>query len=231
MSDQVEEGGAQAPKGSNGALSLGERAELEKLAIFARREMVTDDKIDPWKVADEIEPTILQAVVEAERDRSKVGVSPTRFMDIHFPEVQKRSDVEVEDPDVLDLVDAVYSRCKNEVFRVLSIMPNGPIQSRLANNGDGYVLCRMKGRKGAEEVAYITRNKKCIDADNNGPAYHAVNLAIAKAAALTGMSIERIQEHGKWFRGQYTARLAEGLTAGKNTVQAALDGPTEDGDE
>ena len=235
MSDTTEQGPAQ-----NGQkeLTFSERVQLDALAVFANRDMIADGAIDMYAVADEIEPTVLQAVVEVESDRSKVGVTPTKLMETHFPEVPKRSDVDGTDVDLLDHTDAVYGRVKDQVFRVLNVMPDGIIQSRLAQNGEGYVLCRMKGKRGAEEVAYITRNRKCIDADNNGPAYHKVELAIARAAALTGMSAERVAEHGPWFQRQFKRSMKTSLEAGNNVVLAALDagdepadGPAEDSDE
>jgi hypothetical protein len=230
MADDPEQEGAEftTPVGvSNGhdeTLSIDDRAKLETLAIFARREMITvDGKVDRWKVADEIEPTIVQAVVNVEKDRTRVGVTPTRVMEVHFPEVPKRSEVESDDEEVLQLADLVYADVKREVFRCLGIMPDAPIQSRLANNGDGLVLCRLPKSQGAEERAYVTRNKRCINLDNNLPAYKAVQAAEKKAAALTGMSIERVPESGKWFRSQYKAAMKEGLDAADSTVQLALD--------
>jgi hypothetical protein len=205
-------------------LSIEDRASLEKLSIFAKRSMLgVDGKIDQYKVADEIEPTILGALVKLEADRTKVGVTPTRLMEVHFPEVPKRSEVQSDDEEVLELADRVYGGVKGEVFRVLNILPNGPIQQRLSNNGNGLVLCRMKGRKGAEEVAYVTRNRKCINTDNNQPALRAANTAIEKAAILTGMSIERVPEHGKFFRGAYKLSMNKGIGAGADVVQAALE--------
>jgi hypothetical protein len=204
--------------------SIEDQAKLETLAIFARREMLTvDGRVDQWKVADEIEPTIVQALVKVEKDRTRVGVTPTRLMEVHFPEVPKRSEIESEDEDVLAVADKTYGNVKDAVFRVLNIMPDAPIQSRLANNGDGLVLCRLPKSRGAEERAYVTRNKQCINKDNNLPAYKAVQAAEKKAAALTGMSIERVSEHGKWFRSQYKSAMKEGLDAANNTVQLALD--------
>jgi hypothetical protein len=235
MSDTTQKGPVQ-----NGQkdLTFAERVQLDVLAIFAKRDMVADGAIDMYAVADEIEPTVVQAVVEVESDRSKVGVTPTKLMETHFPEVPKRSDVDSTDEDLLAHTDAVYGKVKDQVFRVLNIMPEGIIQSRLAQKGDGYVLCRMKGKRGAEEVAYVTRNRKCIDADNNGPAYHRAELAIARAAALTGMSVERVSEHGAWFQRQFKRSMKTSLEAGNNVVLAALDagdepaeGPAEDGDE
>jgi len=208
-----------------------ERVKYEKLAIFARRDMVTDTgTIDQHLVADEIEPTIVGAVVNVEGDRTKVGITPTKLMEDHFSEVPRKEQVETDDEDELEFVDAVYGAVKREVFRVLNIAPDGPIQSRLANSGSGLVLCRMKGTRGAEEVAYVTRNRKCIDQDNNQPAFAAVDRAIAKAAALTGMSIERVPEHGGWFKRQYSTAMRQSLGSGDNHVQLALDVSTDDGD-
>jgi hypothetical protein len=219
-------------------LSFNERVALDVLAIFAQREMIVDGGVDMYAVADEIQPTIFDAKVKAEGDRSKVGVTPTHLMETHFPEVPRRDSVDSTDVDLLDYTDAVYAKVKDQVFRVLNIMPDGIIQGRLAALGDGWVLCRMKGKRGAEEVAYISRNRKCIDADNNGPAYHRVHLAIARAAALTGMSIERVPEHGIWFQRQHKRSLKNSLEAGDNVVIAALDsgdepddGPGGDDDE
>lgn len=220
-------------------LSFSERVALDVLAIFAARDMIADGAVDMYAVADEIQPTIFDAKVKVEGDRSKVGVTPSHLMDKHFPEVPKRDSVDSTDADLLDYTDAVYAKVKDQVFRVLNIMPDGIIQSRLASAlGEGWVLCRMKGKRGAEEVAYVSRSRKCIDADNNGPAYHRVQLAIARASALTGMSIERVPEHGTWFQRQHKRSLKNSLEAGDNVVIAALDsgdepddGPDEDDDE
>jgi hypothetical protein len=212
-------------------LTWEERVKYAKLAIFARRDMVTDTgSIDQYRVADEIEPTIIGAIVKVEGDRTKVGITPTRLMQDHFPEVPRVDQVQTHDEEELAFVDAVYGAAKREVFRVLNIAPDGPIQSRLATNGSGLVLCRMKGARGAEEVAYVTRNRKCIDQDNNQPAFSAVDRAIAKAAALTGMSIERVPEHGGWFKRQYSTALKQSLGSGDNHVQLALDVSTDNGD-
>src|SRR4051812_13057672 len=120
MSDTTEQGPAQ-----NGQkeLTFSERVQLEALAIFAKRDMIADGAIDMYAVADEIEPTVVQAVAQVEGDRSKVGVTPTKLMETHFPEVPKRSDVDTTDGDLLDFTDAVYGRVKDQVFRVLNILP------------------------------------------------------------------------------------------------------------
>jgi hypothetical protein len=230
LSDQPSAGNGGYPQDDALALSWRERVSNAKLAIFANREMVTDGKIDQYKVADEIEPTVVGAIVKLEGERTKIGVTPTRLMEDHFSEVPRKEQVDGDDEDELDFIDAVYGATKLEVFRVLNITPDGPIQSRLATNGSGLVLCRMKGKRGAEEVAYVTRNRKCIDQDNNQPALTAVDKAIAKAAALTGMSVERVPEHGKWFKTQYRTATRRSLDAGDSRVQLALDVST-DGDE
>lgn len=221
-----------AENGQYELLTIEDRANLNKLAIFANRNMVSvTGAIDQWKVADEIEPTILQAIVTAEKERSRKGVPPTRLMEIHFPEVPKRSEVQSDDEDVLAEADATYGKVKDEVFRVLNVMPNGPIQSRLAENGDGLVLCRMKGVRGAEEVAYVTRNKKCIDLDNNQPAYKAAQRAQAKADKLTGMSMERVPEAAKFFRSKHNTSLKQINGASTDVIQAALEAATEESPE
>jgi hypothetical protein len=230
-----------APDVQNGHqhLTFLQRVNLEALAIFAKRDMVADGAIDPYAIADEIEPTILEAIAEKEADRTKVGVTPTHLMEKHFSEVPKKSDVETDDEDVLEMVDAVYGKVKEQVFRVLNIMPDGIIQSRLATNGGSYTLCRMKGKRGAEELAYVTRNRKLMHIDNNDPAYRKVELAMKRASALTGLSIERVPEHGKWFQRQHKRAMQLSLDASNDVVIAALDagddqpadGPVEDGDE
>ena len=199
MSDQqTAVGTADGPYSQDLDLTWNERVKIEKLAIFARRDMVTDaGSIDQFKVADEIEPTILAAIASIEADRTKVGITPTQFMERHFPEVLRKEQAETEDEEELDFIDAVYGVAKSEVFRVLNVSPDGPIQSRLAVNGSGLVLCRMReaGRRGG--VATSTRNRKCIDEEEDQPASRRSTEAIAKASALTGMSIERVPEHRK----------------------------------
>ena len=72
-------------------------------------------------------------------------------------------------------------------------------------------------------VAYVTRSRKCIDLDNNGPAFRRALLAQRKADALTGMSIERIPEDAKWFeRRAATARKAL-VEESENAIRAALE--------
>jgi len=219
---------------ANGNLPLDERVKVEGLAIFARRQMVTDGKIDPWKVADEIEPTVVRALVRSEGERSNRGITPTGLMTGHFSEVPRREDYEGDDDGERQFVDAVYGYVKGQVFRVLNVAPDGPIQSRLATNGDGLVLCRMKGRRGAEEVAYVTKSRKCIDLDNNGPAFRRALLAQRKADALTGMSMERLPEDAKWFERRAANARKELVDGSKNAIRAALeagDGTFDDGDD
>jgi hypothetical protein len=211
-------------------LTWAERVKLEKLAIFARRDMVTDTgTIDQHKVADKIEPTIFAAIVKVEADRSKVGIPPTRLMADHFSEVLRKDQAETDDEEELAFIGDVYGAVKDEVFRVLNIAPDAPIQSRLAANGSGLVLCRMKGTRGAEEVAYVTRNRKCIDQDNNQPALKAVAKAIAKAEALTGMSMERVPEHGRWFKRQYSTVIRQSIDGADERLQLRLEMTTDDG--
>jgi len=212
-------------------LTWDERVKIETLAVFARRAMVSDlGSVDQDRIADEVESTVVGALVQVEADRTKVGVTPTSLMERHFPEVPKRSEVESDDDEELDFVDAVYGGVKREVFRVLNIAPEGPIQSRLANNGDGLVLCRHKGKRGTEERAYVTRNRKCIQEDNNAPAIKAVERAVAKAAALAGLSIERVPEHGTWFQRRYNSEMKQITEAGQNTIRGAIEMTTDGGD-
>jgi hypothetical protein len=220
---------AQQKDGSD--LTLDERVKFETLAVFARRAMVSDSgSIDQDKVADEVQQTVVAALAEVEADRTKIGVTPTFLMERHFPEVPKRSEVQSDDEEELDFIDAVYGSVKREVFRVLNIAPEGPIQSRLADNGDGLVLCRHKGKRGTEERAYVTRNRKCIHEDNNAPAIKAVERAVAKAAALTGLSVERVPESGTWFQRRYSTEMKQITDSGQNTIRAAIE-MTTDGDD
>jgi hypothetical protein len=236
---QESESTAQDAQNGHAELTLGERADLEVFGIFQRRGMITDGSVDLYAIADEIEPTILAAIVEVEKDRSKVGITPTRTMELHFSEVPKRSEVDSTDVELMELTDLVYGKVKAQAFRCLNVMPDGPIQQRLAENGGGMVLCRMKGKRGQEEVAYITRNRKCIHQDNNGPALHRAELAMQRASRLTDLSIDRVPEHGKWFRNNQRRTLQASLKAADDSAIAALNSgeepddasPDEDGDE
>jgi hypothetical protein len=232
VSDEVE-AAPEALAETNGheELSFDSRVKLAGLTIFAKRNMVTEGAIDPYLVADEIQPTVVAAVAKVEKDREKLGATPTGLMRKHFNEVPQQSDITTDDPDELEYVDAVYGYVKTEVFRVLNVMPNGIIQQRLSENGSGLVLCRMKGRRGAEERAYVTRNKKLVNEDNNQPAYKTAARALARAAALTGMSIERIPEGGKYFAQQYNHATKDAITSGERSVQLALEFSTDSGSE
>jgi hypothetical protein len=212
-------------------LTKEERVKREVAIIFGRHQLVNRDTggIDFVAVADTIYPVISAAVVENPGDRAKVGITPTHLVDEFFADVPGPAawaEYGELDSDEYKFHEEVYKQVKREVFRVLSINPDGLVQSRLGANG-GTVLCRMKGTGGREEIAYVTRNRKCINDDNNAPAIKAANAALRKAAALAALAIERVSEHKAWFATQYRTGAKETLDGGNNMIRAALDGTTD----
>jgi hypothetical protein len=210
-------------------LSDEERVNREVKVILGRHHLLTTEGSHSLTaIADLVYPTISQAVVESPGDRTKVGITPTHLMEQFFEDVPGPANwAEYEDEDEAWFHERVYKAIKGEVLRVLSIQPDGLVQSRLGTNG-GLVLCRTPARKGGrEEVAYVTRHRKCIDEDNNTPAVKKAQNAMAKAAGLTAMSVERVPEHGRWFHSQYNAGMKEAIESGKNKIQAALEASTE----
>lgn len=211
-------------------LTMEDRVKREVAVIFGSHELVTQEgRVDVLAVADMVYPTIKQAVVNAPGERATVGVTPTRLMERFFSDVPGPSQWAEYDEDDAEFHEKVYQAVKAAIFRVLSTNPDGPVQMRLAANG-GMVLCRMPKKGGREEMAYVTRNRKCIDEDNNTPAVKAAQRAMDRAAALAEMSIDRVPEHGRWFSSQYKAGMKEGIESGTNRVRAALEASTGDED-
>jgi hypothetical protein len=203
-----------------------ERAKLEAWAVLNRHGLISQEgKIDVFAIADLVYPTISKAVVDAPGDRANVGVTPTQLVAEHFPEVPGPQHwTEHEDP---EFQEELYKEMKSNVFRVLSVQPDGLVQMRLGTNG-GLVLCRTASRGGREEMAYVTRNRKCIDEDNNGPALKKAHLAMERAAALSALSIDRVPEHGKWFERQYNSGVKQAVDAGKTKIRGALTAGADD---
>lgn len=213
-------------------LTMDERIGREVLVIFGSHQLVTNEGgIDSIAVADLVYPTVSKAVAETPGDRARVGVTPTRLMEQFFPEVPGPAKwAEFDDEDDAEFHEKVYDKVKAELFRVLNINPDGLVQARLSANG-GMVLCRTKATKGREVTAYVTRNRKCIDDDNNTPALKAAKAAQAKADALTAMSIERVPEHAKWFERRLASGRKEIDDASKNKMRATLESVTGNGDD
>jgi hypothetical protein len=204
-------------------LSAEERVVREVATILGRHGLVTPEGTkDVNAIADLVYPTISAAVAETPADRAKVGVTPTRLMEQFFEDVPGPAAWAEYDDEDAEFHKAVYQRVKGEIFRVLSVDPDGPVQDRLGTNG-GLVLCRTPKKGGREEMAYVTRHRKAIDEDNNAPAVAAANRALAKAAARTALAVDRVPEHGKWFNRQYSTGTKEGIEAGKNKVLGALE--------
>jgi hypothetical protein len=172
-------------------------------------------------IADMIYPTVSKAVAETPGDRATVGITPTHLVEQFFPELPGPSDWAEYDDEEAELHEQVYKRVKGVVFRVLSIQPDGLVQGRLGVNG-GLVLCRTPKKGGREEMAYVTRNRKCIEEDNNTPAIKRAQRAMDKAAALSVLAVDRVPEHGKFFGRLYNTGMREGLESGRNKVKAAL---------
>lgn len=192
--------------------------------IFGRHQLVTKEgSIDPIAVADMIYPVVSKAIAEVPGDRAKVGITPTHLVEQFFPDVPGPSDwAEYNNEEERQFHEKVYDGVKREVFRVLSINPDGLVQARLGTNG-GMVLCRTKATKGREVTAYVTRNRTCINDDNNTPAMKAAKAAQAKADALAALSINRVPEHAKWFEARLNSGRKELVDTSKNTVKAALE--------
>jgi hypothetical protein len=208
-----------------------ERVDREVAVIFGRHGLVTPEgTVDRVATADLIYPTVSQAVAETPGDRAKVGITPTHLMEQFFPEVPGPSQWAEYDEKDAAFHEDVYKRVKGEVFRVLSVQPDGLVQARLGLNG-GLVLCRTPKKGGREEMAYVTRHRKCIEEDNNTPAIKTAQRAMDKAAALSALAADRVPEHGKWFGNIYNRGMREGIDAGKNKVKAALDAATNGDDE
>jgi hypothetical protein len=226
MSDEQQTGEEQLSM-----LTTEERISAEVLAILGRHQLVTPEGTkDVNAIADLIYSTISKAVAETPADRAKVGITPTRLMAQFFEDVPGPTAwVEYDDEDA-EFHESVYRRLKGEIFRVLSVDPDGPVQERLGANG-GLVLCRTRPVGGREEMAYVTRHRRAIDEDNNAPAVKRANQALAKAAARTALAVERVPEHGKWFNRQYSTGTKEGIEAGKNKVLGALEAASDHDDE
>jgi hypothetical protein len=209
-------------------LTLKERVDREVAVIFGRHDLVTQEgAADRVAIADLVYPIVSQAVAETPGDRAKVGITPTRLMEQFFPEVPGPAQWAEYDEDDAEFHEDVYKRVKGEVFRVLSVQPDGLVQARLGLNG-GLVLCRTPKKGGREEVAYVTRHRKCIEEDKNTPAIKTAQRAMDKAAALSVLAVDRVPEHGKFFGRLYNTGMREGLESGRNKVKAALETSTGD---
>jgi hypothetical protein len=223
MSDQ--------PQEQPSLLTLKERVDREVAVILGRHQLVTQEgAADRVAIAELIYPIVSKAVAETPGDRAKVGITPTHLMEQFFPEVVGPSQWAEYDEDDAEFHEDVYKRVKGEVFRVLSVQPDGLVQARLGLNG-GLVLCRTPKKGGREEMAYVTRHRKCIEEDNNTPAIKAAQRAMDRAAALSALAADRVPEHGKWFGNIYNSGMREGIESGKNKIKAALDvGSNDDAD-
>ena len=212
-------------------LSMEERVDREFLITFGHHGLVTKEgRVDLLAIADLIYPTIEKAIVNVPGDRAGIGITPTHLMEEFFADVPGPDEwAEYDDDEEVEFRKAVYTKVKKEVFRVLSVQPDGPVQSRLDLNG-GLVLCRTPKRHGREEMAYVTRNHKCIDEDNNTPAMQKAKAAQARADALAAMAAERVPEHARYFDRRLSASRKEIDDASKNTMRAALEVSTGNGD-
>jgi hypothetical protein len=209
-------------------LAMEDRVKREVSVIFGRHELVTPEgSTDLIAIADMIYPTISRAVVQNPGDRAKVGVTPTHLMEQFFSEVPGPAEWAEYDEEDKEFHEAVYKKVKSEIFRVLSVHPDGLVQVRLGNNG-GMVLCLTPQKGGRERMAYVTRNRKCIDEDNNTPAVKAAQRAMDRAAALTALAVDRVPEHAKWFNSQYNAGIKQGIESGQNKVRAALEASSDE---
>lgn len=214
-------------------LDLELRAKLHVAQILGEHDLLTDEgKKDVFAVADMVYPTISAAVVHVPGERERVGITPNRLVEEFFPEVPGPSDwANYEDEDERAFHERVYVKLKGEIFRVLSVDPDGPVQSRLSMNGSSLVLCRTRKTKGREERAYVTRNTKCINEDNNTPALNALGAALAKAAGRIAMAIERVPESATTFNTLYSNKTKNSIESGKNIVRAALEAAKEETSE
>jgi hypothetical protein len=221
MSDHIE-----LSEEQQDSLALDEQVNREVLVVLGRHELVTEEGIaDRVAIAEMIYPTISKAVAETPGDRATVGITPTHLVEQFFPEVPGPAKWAEYDEDEAEFHEKVYKRVKGEVFRVLSIQPDGLVQARLGTNG-GLVLCRTPKKGGREEMAYVTRNRKCIEEDNNTPAIKAAQRAMNKAASLSALAVDRVPEHGKFFERIYSSGMREGIETGRNKVKAALEAST-----
>jgi hypothetical protein len=231
MSDQENSGVEPHEEEQLSLLTMDERVAREVNLVWGRHSLVTTEGgKDVLAIAELIYPTISNAIVEAPADRTKVGITPTQLMAQFFADVPGPAEWTDYDEEDAEFRERVYAAVKAEVFRVLSVQPNGPIQSRLGANG-GLVLCRMPKKRGREELAYVTRNRKCIDEDNNAPAMTAAHNAMNRAAALTALSVDRVPEHGKWFERQHKTGIKLAVEGGQATIRRALEAASNDLDD
>src|SRR5262245_41644915 len=148
-------------------LTLQDRVASEVLVILGRHNLVTaEGGKDQVAIAEMIYPIVSRAVAETPGDRANVGVTPTQLVEKFFPELPGPAKWAEYDDDDAEFHEEVYKRVKAELFRVLNVQPEGLVQARLGTNG-GLVLCRTAKKGGREEIAYVTRNRKCIEEDNN----------------------------------------------------------------
>lgn len=230
MSDQ-QHSGDQPQDEQPELLTIEDRVSREVTLVWGRHELLTEEGTkDAVAVADLIYPTISKAVVQNPGERAKVGITPTRLVEQFFPDVPGPATWAEYDEQDRIVREKVYRKVKGEVFRVLDISPDGPVQGRLAANG-GHVLCRTPSKGGREEMAYVTRNRICISEDNNAPAAKKAQGFINRAAALTALAAERVPEHGQWFSRQFNNDMKTGVETGKNKIQAALDRAEDEPDD
>ena len=206
--------------------SLRERVNAARYAAYGVAGLVTaDGEPDQQALIDQMFPIVVKAVVEKPSDRKDMIVYRPAFMEAIFPDVpNEHSWVEEDD---YDLAEGVYKSLDSDIWRLLSVHPDGPIQAML-NGEAGLLLCRTKSNYKRPQGVYVTRNRKCLLEDYSADARKAVERAVNQHEALMALAMGRVPEHAKSFYDEFKRTSKNALDTGQNNLQAALEAAKED---
>ena len=203
--------------------TLAERVETAKYAAYGQHNLVTSDgEPDQEALIQCVFEIVKDAIVEKPSERAKKAVTRPEFMEQIFPKVPGKAEwIEQEDP---ELAEALYKSVDSDIWRLLSVNPDGPVQSMLNGRGDdSTLLCRVDQSRAREAHAYVTRNRKCLYEDYSAKARAEIERATNKLAGLMAQAIDRVPEHSQAFAREYDGATRIAVTSGTGIVRGALE--------
>ena len=170
-----------------------DQVETEVQIVYGRHSLIDQHgEKDQAALTDRVFAIVSKAIVNTPAERPKVAITRTDLMSRIFPDVPGDAEwIEQDDP---ELAEAIYKQLDTDVWRLLNVKDDGPVQQRL-NGETGMLLCQTSKTRTRLQGAYVTRNLKCVLEDYSAPAQKKVKAAADAHAALMAQAIERIPEH------------------------------------
>jgi hypothetical protein len=182
-----------------------------------------DGSVDNLARIKAVFPIVNAAVVEELKERTAKAVKRSDLVSQVFPNLPGPDEWGETDNPLL--AEAVYGKIDSKVWNDVKIDTSGKVQQMVGvqNGTPAMVLCQTKITKDQLDAVYVTRNLKCILADNSARMKKAEKRKADQHAVNVGMWMERIPDDAERLDRDYKAGMKAAMASGQAIVTEALE--------